>query len=125
MVADAEREELLALERAGWQSLCNGMGAEFYERAMVLDGLMVLAGGFALDREGAIASLRDAPPWDSFDISDERFVQVSDDVVVLKYTGAAHRGSEPEFVALMTSSYVRVRGEWRLALYTQTPVAER
>ncbi|PFG30196.1 nuclear transport factor 2 family protein [Paramicrobacterium agarici] len=115
-------EDLYALERRGWQSLCDGTGGVFYGSLMTDDALMVLAGGFALDRDGVVASLTDAPQWDDFDISGERVIAVSEDVRTLVYTGSAMRGNEPEFRALMSSTYVRIDNEWRLALYQQTPM---
>ncbi|WP_437583059.1 DUF4440 domain-containing protein [Paramicrobacterium sp. CJ85] len=119
------RSELLALEHDGWRSLCDGTGADFYGRLMITDGVMVLAGGFSLDRASVIASLVDAPTWDTYRIDDERVISIATDVFAITYIGRASRGDEPEFAAAMSSTYVRVDGEWRLALYQQTPVASR
>ena len=114
--------ELLTLEHEGWRSLCTGTGADFYGRLMIPGAKMVLAHGFALDREAVIASLDDAPPWQSYEISDEQVVEVDDQTAALVYTGRASRTGEPEFRALMSSLYTRRDGQWRLALYQQTPV---
>ena len=40
----------------------------------------------------------------------------------LVYRATAHRGDAPPFTALMTSTYARRDGRWRLTVYTQTPV---
>jgi len=119
--------ELLRLEQAGWTSLCDSTGADFYGRIMTDDGVMVLAHGEVLDRDAVIASLNDAPPWRAYEIADERLVELGSDAAALVYTGRAFRGqdSEPAFTALMSSVYVRDAGGWRLALYQQTPVPER
>jgi hypothetical protein len=117
--------ELLRQEQAGWSSLCDGSGDTFYRRIMTPDGVMVLADGSVLDREGVVESLRDAPAWSSYEIRDERVVPVSDDAAVLVYTGRAFRAAGgPAFVAVMSSLYVRDGHQWRLALYQQTPVPE-
>lgn len=108
-------QELLELEHAGWRSLCDGTGADFYSRIMTDDGVMVLAHGQALDREGVAESLRDAPTWSAYAISDERLVVLG---------RASREGTPGEFRALMSSVYVRRDGRWRLALYQQTPVPE-
>lgn len=113
-------DELLDLEHRGWQSLCDGTGATFYGDLMAADGVMVLAHGMVMDREQVMASLGDAPPWDRYEITDPRLVDV-DGGAALVYTGAGHRGDET-FVALMSSVYVRQDDRWRLALYQQTPV---
>lgn len=116
-------DELLDLEHQGWQSLCDGTGADFYGQLMTSDALMVLAHGFALDRQAVIDSLDEAPPWQRYDIVDPRLLKVSDDQAILVYTGQASRGnSEPDFAALMASTYTRQDGVWRLVLYQQTPI---
>jgi hypothetical protein len=116
-------DELLELEHQGWRSLCESTGAEFYGRTMTSDGVMVLAHGQVLDRQAVVDSLHEAPPWRSFDITDERLVHLSEDAAIHVYTGRAYRdGHEPAFLALMSSVYTRHDGTWRLALYQQTPV---
>jgi hypothetical protein len=117
--------ELLRLEQAGWTSLCDGSGDSFYARMMTPEAVMVLADGSALDREQAVASLRDAPAWSSYEISDERLIPLGSGATALVYTGRAFRAAGgPAFVAIMTSVYVRDGDEWRLALYQQTPVPD-
>ena len=119
-------DELLDLEHRGWASLCDSTGADYYGRIMTTDGVMVLAHGQVLDRQAVIVSLEAAPPWRTYDISDERLVVLGDDDAVLVYTGRGyHEGDEPEFTALMSSVYTRRDGAWRLALYQQTPVPGR
>jgi hypothetical protein len=117
--------DLLRLEHAGWTSLCDASGDTFYGRVMTPDGVMVLADGSTLDRDEVVVSLRDAPAWSSFEITDERLVSAGADAVILTYTGRAFRAAGgPAFVAAMSSVYVRIDGDWRLALYQQTPVPE-
>ncbi|HLS49789.1 MAG TPA: nuclear transport factor 2 family protein [Actinomycetaceae bacterium] len=114
--------ELLQLEHDGWTSLCRGNGAEFYGELMTSSGLMVLAHGLALDRAAVLASLDDAPTWDTYAIEDEQLVDISEHAAALVYTGRATRAGEAEFRALMSSVYTRVAGRWRLVLYQQTPI---
>ncbi|GFZ93034.1 nuclear transport factor 2 family protein [Nesterenkonia alkaliphila] len=116
-------EELLELEHQGWQSLCSSTGADFYGQIMTEDGVMILAHGFVFSREQVIASLNDAPPWDRYEISEQRLIPLDASCAVLVYQGRAWRGeSEPEFRALMSSVYVRHENTWRLACYQQTPI---
>lgn len=115
--------ELLRIEHQGWGSLCAGTGADFYGRIMTKDAVMVLAHGFALDRDAVIASLNDAPTWDRYEITDERLTEIDDSTAILVYRARASRG-EQQFHALMSSVYTRHDGLWRLAHYQQTPVTE-
>jgi hypothetical protein len=116
-------DELLDLEHQGWTSLCDSTGADFYGSVMTEDGVMVLAHGEVFDRPAVVASLDAAPPWRTYEITEERLIRLGDRDAVLVYTGRAYRdGDEPAFVALMSSVYTRQGDAWRLALYQQTPV---
>lgn len=118
-------EELLELEHRGWRSLCDGTGADFYGRLMTENGVMVLAHGHVFHRQQVIDSLGEAPPWRTYEITEERIIALSESSAVLVYRGRAYRdGAEPAFTALMSSVYVRRGTEWALAVYQQTPVLE-
>jgi hypothetical protein len=116
-------DELLMLERRGWDALCGTTGADFYGEIMTEDGVMVLSNGMVLPRSGVVESLRSAPPWASYAIADVRLIELAAHAAALVYRGSARReGDEPAFEALMSSTYVRRDGAWRLALCQQTPI---
>jgi uncharacterized protein DUF4440 len=115
-------DELLRLERAGWDSLCDASGAEFYGALMTDDALMVLANGETMTRSDVVTALAKSPPWASDEMQDVRVVQLNDAAAALVYVGVAHRADDDEpFIGAMLSVYVRRDGEWKLALYQQTP----
>jgi hypothetical protein len=59
-------------------------------------------------------------------MDEPQIVPVGDDSAALVYVGRAVRDPDaPPFVAAVTSVYVREGGDWKLALYQQTPVASR
>jgi hypothetical protein len=124
-MADELLETLDALERKGWAALCDGTASAYYGEVMTSDGVMVLANGSAMTRDQVVTALRNAPAWDDYEMSEVRLVTTGRDGAAIVYRGAAHRDGEVAFVGTMTSVYVEVNGAWRLALYTQTPVAER
>jgi hypothetical protein len=114
---------LTDLERRGWDSLCRGEGGNFYGELMTPDAVMVLVNGMVLDRDTIAASLNDSPPWASYELNDERLVEVGEDAAALVYRASATRDGDPEpFVALMSSVYRLVDGSPRLALYQQTTI---
>jgi hypothetical protein len=117
-------DELLQLEHAGWASLCDGTGADFYGATMTDDAVMVLANGSVMTRTEVIAALGTSPPWASYEMDDPRVVSIGDNSTALIYVGTGHRSDdEPPFVGVMTSVYVRREGAWKLAVYQQTPVS--
>lgn len=117
-----DMHELMDLEHQGWRSLCDGTGSDFYGRLMTADGVMVLAHGQVFTRDEVVDSLRDAPPWRTYRIDDERLIPLGDCAAVLVYRGSAYRdGEDPAFVGLMSSTYVRRDDGWALACYQQTP----
>lgn len=123
MANDELLVELLEIEHRGWGSLCDSTGADFYGSIMTDDGVMVLAHGVVMDREAVVASLNEAPPWRTYEISDAGLIEAADDTAVVVYTGRAYRdGADPAFEGLMSSVYVRKHGAWRLALYQQTVI---
>ena len=119
-----DRSELLEIERKGWDSLCDGTGADFYGRVMTDNGLMVLANGMVMDRDQVVEALGKSPPWSSYQLDNVRLIELSPDAAALIYVGTARRDDADPFVGAMASVYHRVGGKWRLALYQQTPVAE-
>ncbi|WP_029431703.1 nuclear transport factor 2 family protein [Blastococcus sp. URHD0036] len=122
-MTDDLREDLLGLERRGWDALCDGSAADFYGQTMTPGGVMVLANGAVMSRDEVVTALAGSPAWASYELADVMVVPVGTDGAAMVYTGRAWReaGGEP-FVCAMTSTYVRTPDGWRLALYTQTPV---
>ena len=113
-------DELLDLERAGWQSLCDSTGSDHYGNLMTDSGRMVLANGAVMSRDDVIDALKDAAPWSSFSIDDPVATALSDDVAAIIYSGTGHTGDGEDFIGVMTSVYVRRVSRWKLVLYQQT-----
>jgi hypothetical protein len=115
--------QLMRLERAGWDSLCQSAGADFYGELMAPDGVMVLVNGMVLEHDAIESSLNDSPPWASYELTEERLVPVSSDAAAVLYRASASREGQGEpFVALMSSVYRMIDDTPRLVLYQQTTV---
>jgi Domain of unknown function (DUF4440) len=117
-------DTLLELERAGWDSLCDSTGSEFYGSIMLPDAVMVLANGMVMDRDTVVNALSESPPWRTYEISDVRCIPIGDDgdaTAALVYTGTGYPdGAEPAFTGVMSTVYHRTAAGWKLGLYQQT-----
>ncbi len=121
--------QLLELEHAGWGSLCDGTGSDFYGRTMGDDGMMVLANGAILTRTEVVEALQGSAAWRTYEIGQPRLVRIGDGAAALVYRGTGWRqGDQPPFTGAMTSVYRRRddaagNGGWELVLYQQTACA--
>lgn len=114
-------DDLLPLEREGWDALCRSRGGRFYGGLMTQEAVMILVNGMVLDRAAIAASLDDAPPWSSYALEDARLVPTGADSAALVYRATASRSGDAEpFVALMSSHYRLLEGRLRMTLYQQT-----
>lgn len=114
-------DELLTLEHAGWQSLCESRGGTFYGNLMSPDAVFVLVNGAVMTRDEIANSMDGAPGWESYEITDARVLLMGEEAAALVYRATASRPDQDEpFTALMSSVYHRVDNEPRLALYQQT-----
>jgi hypothetical protein len=115
-------DELIELEHQGWKALCGAHGADFYDRLMTDEAVMVFASG-TLDRAASIDAIRSAPPWQAFRIESVRVAHPAPDVGIVVYLATARRGDDDEYRAWMSSTYVRdAEGAWRLGLHQQSAV---
>lgn len=117
------RDELVQLERAGWEALSSDGEAatSFYAEVLADDVVMLLPGGLVIDdRDQALTTMGGAP-WTSFELADERVVGLGDSGAVVTYRASADRDGQ-RYDALIASTYVRVDGAWRLAVHQQTPL---
>ena len=109
----ATSDELIRLEKAGWDALSTGgqTASLFYADNLARSILLVVPGDLLIDsREDAIESLG-GPPWTSFELVEERVLQLGDDAATVIYKGTASRG-ETTYTALFNSTYVRESGVW-------------
>lgn len=122
-VAMSRRDDLRELERAAWRALSSDgdAAADFYAEVLAFDVLMLLPGGLVIDnRAKVIESMRGAP-WTSFDLANERVLDLTEDSAVVAYQATARRDGG-EYTSLFKSIYVQEGGSWKLALHQQTPL---
>lgn len=119
----ALEQTLVALEVQAWQALRQGMGADFYQRNLVPDAVMVFPFG-VMTREQTIASLQTAAPWSRYQIEEPHVLSLGEDSAILFYRATAQRTGEPPYIAYLTTAFVKHDGSWRTAFHQQTPVSQ-
>jgi ketosteroid isomerase-like protein len=114
----------IELERHSWDVLVGSVegASAFFGEILMDDTVMALPGGLLLAGKDAIMATMGGTPWASYEMTETRVVRLSDDVEAVVYRADAEDSEGQEYVALMTSVYVRHNGAWRLALHQQTPV---
>ena len=115
--------ELVALEREGWEALAGPDPVAWWSERLDERARMVFP-GFVATREQALQGMAEAPPWSWFRLDDLEVLALGDDAAVVVYSAVAQRDGQPEYRALMSSTWVRRAGEWRLAVHQQTPVPD-
>jgi hypothetical protein len=122
-MADARLYDLLLrLEREGWDALSSGRAGEYYREHLAENALLAFPFG-VMTREEAIDAMESASPWSMFEIHDARVVALTPDSGVLAYRAVAQRSGEAPYFAIVSSTFVRVGGAWKLAFHQQSPVS--
>jgi hypothetical protein len=111
---------LVELEREGWEALSSGRGGEYYREHLADNALMAFTFG-VMTRDEAIAAMEAAPPWGSFELKDPRVVELTEDSGVVVYAVEARREGQEPYSAVVSSTFVRQDGAWKLAFHQQTP----
>lgn len=114
-------DEMVRLEREGWDALSTPRGADFYQDVLAPDATMLFPGIGLLDRDAILDAMRQAPPWQSYEMTEVRAAPVAPDAILVTYRVAAQRAGQPPYDALISSLYVDHGGSWRLAFHQHTP----
>ena len=114
-------DRLHELEEQGWQALSSPDPVKFCEEWLADDAVLIVP-GMVIDRATFLKALADEQPWAGHHIEQPRAVELTDDSAALVYRVTAQRDGQPEFVALMTSVYVKRAGRWQLVVHQQTPM---
>jgi hypothetical protein len=114
-------DELLDLERRGWDALCGDEGAAFYDEIMADDAVMIFPMGL-MDRAASLEAIRGASPWMTYRLEAEAVVYPAPNVGVVVYRAIARRADSDDYEAWMSSTYLRDdAGRWHLVLHQQSP----
>lgn len=96
-------------------------GADFFERAMAPDALMVFPAPVGvLKGSDILESLRGVPRWSSCRFEDKAEVQAGDAAALVYKVSAMREGAAP-YHAICTSTYARSGETWLLLAHQQMP----
>jgi hypothetical protein len=115
----AGHDELLEIEHEGWRALSTAEGAAYYAGRLADDALMAFPFGL-LDRAQALQAMAEAAPWRTYEIRDAIVVPLTDDCGIVVYAVGAQRVGDEPFSAIVSSTYVRRGGEWKLVFHQQS-----
>ncbi len=117
--------ELIELKERGWRALptVGYAGRKFYASVLRDDALMLFAGGMRIAGRERILESLGAQPWESFHIEQPEVISLSADAAVLVYSVTARRKQTDPYRALVSSTYVREQGAWRLVVHQQSASA--
>jgi hypothetical protein len=118
----AAEDELITLERQGWDALSTGGDAArtFYESVLDARPVMLLPGGMVLDDRATIVESMSGAPWNHYVLDGEHCQRPTADTGLVTYGAVAERDSN-RYSALMSTLYVRRENGWKLVFHQQTP----
>jgi hypothetical protein len=111
--------ELIQTERRGWDALCSDEAGAYYSRHLADDAAMAFPFG-VMDRQEALDAMTSAEPWSTYHMEDPRTIVLGPDSGVVVYGVTAQREGQEPFSAVVSSTFVRVQGEWKLAFHQQS-----
>jgi hypothetical protein len=116
-------ETLIEREREAWDASGAGDGA-WYRENLTEDARLIFAGvPEALGREVTATAVDESTGgWEHYELQQVRLVSLGEDAALLTYLAVARRsGEESDFVASISTAYVRQGDRWLLAFHQQTP----
>ncbi|MGH8771981.1 MAG: nuclear transport factor 2 family protein [Burkholderiales bacterium] len=115
-------QELIELEKQGWCALSmeGDDGRKFYASVLRDDAVMLFPGGMRIEGRDRILQSLGSQPWESFRIEDAHVIALTSNAATLVYKATAKRKGGAQYVALISSTYVRDR-TWQLVVHQQTP----
>lgn len=119
MTTDSFARELIDLERRGWEALSSDSGSAYYESHLTADAVMGFPFGL-MNRQEALSGIDEAEPWSSFRIDNPQVIQLGPDSGIVAYSVVAQREGQEPFSAVVSSTFVRQGGDWKLAFHQQS-----
>jgi hypothetical protein len=115
----AFKDELIQIERRGWEALCTNDAESYYRQHMTEHALMAFPFG-VMSKAEALTAMAQAAPWSRYEMADPQVIPLGPDAGVVVYSVTAQREGQDRFSAVLSSTFVRHEGEWKLAFHQQS-----
>ncbi|MGA8246780.1 MAG: nuclear transport factor 2 family protein [Nocardioides sp.] len=116
---DSLTQELIQVERRGWDALCTDDAVTYYASHLADDAVMAFPFGI-MQREEALSAMATAQPWSHYEMEDPTVIALGRDSGVVVYRVTAEREGQEPFSAVLSSTFVRHGTDWKLAFHQQS-----
>jgi hypothetical protein len=111
--------ELIQVERRGWDALCSDDAVSYYTAQLTDDAIMAFPFGI-MQRDEALGAMATAEPWSQYNMENPTVIPLGPDSGVVVYGVTAQRAGQEPFSAVLSSTFVRRDGDWKLAFHQQS-----
>ena len=113
----AQQHDIWTIEELLWTG-----GTDTYRTRLAPGCMMAFHGLGVLQGEEILESLKDAPRWQSVEMT-ARHTSETDGIVVISYVATGYRDGDAPHRVLCTSTWRRTGNGWRLVQHQQAPEA--
>jgi hypothetical protein len=92
-------------------------------RRLLREDAVIIVPGHVLDRDATVEAMDASPGWDEVVFEEPRLVELGECAAAIGYRFRGRRGADVVYEAQMTSTWARAKGEWRMVVHQQTPLA--
>jgi hypothetical protein len=110
--------ELTRIEQGFWTG-----GEDYYLQHVDSDCLLAFGQMAGVRGREELAKMTGQNRWRAVHMDSKGFVTPTPDTAILTYEACGIRASGERYNALVSTSYVRRSGEWKMAFHQQTPLA--
>jgi hypothetical protein len=115
-------DTVLGIEKGFWTEADN---PSYFEEHVADEGLSVIEPMGFIEKQQVIQSPAEKP-WGAVEMFDVQVRQMTPDCVILAYHGRGRRdGDEKPYQGSIASTYLRIEGNWKLALSAHQPWTPR
>ena len=114
------QHDLTEIERGFWTG-----GKDYYLQHVDRDCLLAFKDMAGVHGREEIAEMTGQNRWKAIEIEDKGFVAPTPDTAILTYEAHGTRASGETYDALVSTSYVRRDGEWKMSFHQQTPLGPK